>query len=85
MTKEEKTQSAIATVITGMFAVSMGFVVYRVITKAMNEPNVVEETLMAGGGSWCDCSRYNTGNTNKGWCKTNCRSCCGEPMPLSRG
>jgi hypothetical protein len=49
MTKEQKTQNTIATVITGMFAVSMGFVIYRIITKAMNEPNEVEDTVSAIG------------------------------------
>jgi hypothetical protein len=49
MTKEQKTQNTVATIITGMFAVSMGFVIYRIITKAMNEPNEVEDTVSAIG------------------------------------
>jgi len=81
---EAKKQSLVLTLITGAFAVTMGFVLYRIITQAMNQPNEVEDTLNASGryrgsmttarsGRPCNCAN---GKTLSG-CQRSCDECCG--------
>lgn len=40
-----ETKNKVGKVVTTMLAVSMGFLIYTIIAKTLNEPNIVGETL----------------------------------------